>query len=160
MIMFKSEGTFKVEILDVAAAEPRFAQPPAFDICIQVQDVNDESQVDWWRGEMSANYGKGNFADRTQTQITMANLGKIGFEGSDLTTLHKQLVGKTTMATTKASKPTAEGKVFFNVAYLGNSGNAPEVINAGEMAKRLAVLTGGVAAAAPVVSADDDNPFA
>ena len=148
--MFQSEGKFAVKIMDVVAAEPRFAQPPAFDICIQVQDINNPAQTDWWRGEMSQNYGKGNFSDRTQGQITMEVLHKIGFEGHDLSTMQQQLVGKETTATTKASTPTADGKVFYNVRYLGDSGGAvPEKIDASEMQKRMQALSGVAPAAAP-----------
>lgn len=173
--MFKSEGTFKVKILDAVVAQPKFAQPPAFDICLQVQDVNDASQTDWWRGEMSQNFGKGNFKDRTQMQITMENLQKIGFEGNDISTLKQQLVNKETTATTKASSPTADGKVFYNVRYLGDSGgNAPEVLDPAEMQARLQQLTGGnltppqqpqaaagtqQAPQAPVTTGNAPNPF-
>ena len=167
--MFQSEGKFQVKILDVVPAEPKFAEPPAFDICIQVQDINNPAHTDWWRGEMSQNYGRGNFSDRTQGQITMEVLHKIGFQGSDLSTVKEQLVGKETIATTKASPPTADGKIFYNIKYLGDGGGAaPEKIEVTEMQKRMAELAGvaPTASAAPApaktepdTSAAQFNPF-
>ncbi len=165
---FTAAGTVKVKIEEVVFAEPKFAQGPNdFDICIRVSAVDDPQQTDWWRGEMSENYGRGNFATMKQGEITMLTLKKIGFDGSDLTTLANAIVGKETTANIKATE--RDDRTYYNVSYLGGGGDQPVAIDSGTMQARLAALTGGGAttqqaqpqqAAAQPAPTTTDNPFA
>ena len=146
---FRQAGAVTAVVDDVKFAEPKFAKGENdFDICVHIVHAEDEGQSDWWRGEVSQEYGKGNFANMTQAEITMKTLRSIGFEGEDLTQLKAQLAGKKIPAMIKESKPNAEGKVFFNVQYIGGGGDHPVEIDAGAMKKRMAALFGGGAAAA------------
>lgn len=136
---FQAEGTFEVEITETGIADSKFAPAPAFDVCLKVRD--EDGHEDWWRGEVSKNYGKGNFADRTQARITMDVLAEIGYEhGQDLSQLDT-LVGVRAFATVAAS--TKNDKTYYNVRYLGNGGSggvsklAPE-----ELKSRMAALFG------------------
>lgn len=131
--MFKSEGNFSVVITRAILAEPKFCKDPgAFDVCIEVQDANGVS--DWWRGEWSGQYGKGNFANRQQWQLTLETLKKVGLPNDDLfsnlqadsdgTATIPALVGIQTTATVKATE--RDGKIYHNVQYLGDGGSAPK----------------------------------
>lgn len=142
--MFQSEGNFKVKIKDVVLAEPRFGDgdPNAFDVCILVENVAAPEQSDWWRGEMSSNYGKGAVSHMTQAQLTMQTLSKLGFNSTDLTTLKDAVVGKETEAWVKASTPNGEGKVFYNVRGIGGSGNSPKALESDKIKARMQALIG------------------
>ncbi len=143
---FRAAGPVTVVIDDVKFAEPKFAKGDNdFDICVHIVNVEDEAQSDWWRGEVSQNYGTGNFKSMTQAEITMKTLRNIGFEGDDLTQLKAQLAGKKIPAMIKESKPNAEGKTFFNVHYIGGGGDQPVEIDPDTMKKRVAALFGGAA---------------
>jgi hypothetical protein len=155
---------------DVFPAEPKFAKgADDFDICIHIVNVEDEAQSDWWRGEVSQNYGTGNFKSMTQAEITMKTLRNVGFEGDDLTTLAEQIGGRTVPGFVKASKPNLEGKTYMNV-YLGSGGgNGPketELLSPEELKRRLTGGGGGAPAAttttAPAAAAPTTarNPFA
>jgi hypothetical protein len=146
--MFTKEGNFTVTMKEVVFSPPKFAEndPNAFDVNIRVE--TEDGQSDWWRGEMSTSFGKGNVAHLTQAQLTMQTLGKLGFEGYDLTSLADSIVGKTTTAWVKASTPTADGKVFYNVRGLGGSGGSkPEEIGMDAVKAKMAALMGGTQAA-------------
>lgn len=134
--MFKSEGNFNVVITRAILAEPKFCKDPgAFDVCIEVQDEHGNS--DWWRGEWSGQYGKGNFANRQQWQLTLESLKKIGLPNDDLfSNLQSDadgvasipcLVGAQTTATVKMTEK--DGKIYYNVHYLGDGGSAPKGLN-------------------------------
>jgi hypothetical protein len=142
--MFKSAGNFSVTIKRAITAKSKFntTDPQAFDICIQV--ATDDGQEDWWRGEVSSKYGKGNYSDRTQAQITMETLQRVGYKhGYDLSKLNS-LVGMKTSAWVKESKPQVcdDGveRVFYNVAGIGGNSNEPEAIDAAEAARRFAAM--------------------
>jgi hypothetical protein len=125
---------------DVKFAEPKFAKGPSdFDICIHGTSVNDPNQGDYWRGEMSQNYGKGNFASMTQAEITIKTLRSLGFEGSDLTTLSDQIKDKVVPFHVEASDPSDNGKIFYNVKYI-EQGQAVQEIDADTVNARVAVL--------------------
>jgi len=165
--MFTSEGTFPVVIKEIVFAEPKFAKGENdFDICIRVEHKDDPAQTDWWRGEMSDNYGRGNFATMKQSEITMLTLRKIGFEGNDLTTLADAIVGKETTANVKATEK--DDRTYYNVSYLGGGGDQPVEIDNSTMQARLAALTGSSISAqstppqqsAPASAPATDNPFA
>lgn len=134
--MFKSEGIFNVVITRAILAEPKFCKDPgAFDVCIEVQDEHGNS--DWWRGEWSGQYGKGNFANRQQWQLTLESLKKVGLPNDDLfSNLQSDadgvasipcLVGSQTTATVKMTEK--DGKIYYNVHYLGDGGSAPKGLN-------------------------------
>lgn len=134
--MFKSEGIFNVVITRAILAEPKFCKDPgAFDVCIEVQDEHGNS--DWWRGEWSGQYGKGNFANRQQWQLTLESLKKVGLPNDDLfSNLQSDadgvasipcLVGAQTTATVKMTEK--DGRIYYNVHYLGDGGNAPKGLN-------------------------------
>lgn len=134
--MFKSEGIFNVVITRAILAEPKFCKDPgAFDVCIEVQDEHGNS--DWWRGEWSGQYGKGNFANRQQWQLTLESLKKVGLPNDDLfSNLQSDadgvasipcLVGAQTTATVKMTEK--DSRIYYNVHYLGDGGNAPKGLN-------------------------------
>lgn len=145
---FKQAGSCMVVLSDVLFSESKFGgnDPNAFDVNIKCTHAEDDSQVDWWRGEFSNNYGKGNLSTKTQAEITFQTLRKIGFEGEDLSDIARQIAGKRVPAMVKESKPTADGKVFYNISYIGASGgNAPDedkVIGTDKVKERLAALLG------------------
>lgn len=141
--MFKQAGQFEGKILDTMIAEPKFAQndPNAFDVCLRVEGP--EGQSDWWHGEMSTKLGKGNFANRTQAQITMGDLRKIGFEGDDLTTLDAQMKGKTIPFTVDARE--YDGKTYYDVKYIGGPSYGPKPLDAAAAAARMAAFSTGLA---------------
>lgn len=152
---FQEEGNVQVVIRKAILADPKFAQPPAFDVCIEVED--EAGHKDWWRGEMSANYGKGNAASKTQAEMTMATLAKVGLPDGDLSKL-ETLVGKLTEAWIKASP---DGK-FFNVRGLGESTSDVTPLAPADAAARIAALFGtpAPAAASPQAAPTGRNPFA
>lgn len=147
---FQSEGTFPVVIRQATVAEPKFAAPPAFDVCIQVESA--DGCQDWWRGEVSQTYGKGNLKDRTQAQITMETLTRLGLPNNDLTQLHT-LVGRQTSAYVKASEGN-NGRTFYNIRGLGDFAEEIQPIDPASVQARIAALfgTGPVPAAATPVA--------
>jgi len=139
--MFNKAGSVAVKITEVKFTEARFAEndDTAFDVCIHVEAL-DGSGADWWRGEVSGNYGKGAVSHMTQRELTFGTLKKLGFEREDLSTLADALVGTETVANIKETSK--DGKTYYNVQSLGSAGAGKE-IDAGEMKRRLAALTGG-----------------
>lgn len=138
--MFKQEGNFDAVIKEIVFADSRFAKDDenAFDICIKVEaDIGGSVQSDWWRGEMSKKYGKGNFAGKTQAEITIENLRGIGFEGDDLTKLDNYLLNKKVNISVVGRE--YEGKTYYDVKYL-NGNYAPKAIDKGSLAARMAGL--------------------
>jgi hypothetical protein len=138
--MFNKPGDHKVKITETCLAEPKFetAGPNGFDVCLHVQSLDDPNQCDWWRGEVSPNYGKGNFSDRTQAQITLGTLEKVGFKGGNDLSRLDELVGVETLAHVEAS---ADGK-YHNIKWIGAGGNAPRAIDMGTAAARFKALMG------------------
>ena len=159
--MFTSEGTFAVVITEACTAEPKFAQAPAFDVCLMVQNKNDPSQEDYWRGEVSSNYGRGNFASQTQAEITFGTLVKIGFKGGMDISRIAELVGVETSATVKESTPSADGKIWYNVKYIGDSVSKPSPLDAATTNARMQEIMGmiGQGAAPAAAPAYQSNPF-
>lgn len=137
--MFKSQGNHDVTITEILFAESRFNSddPNAFDICVKVETKSEPKQSDYWRGECSGRYGKGNFAGKTQYQITLENLRKLGFQGDDLTKLDDQLVGKTATAVVESRE--YEGKTYYDVKYL-NGTYRPEAMSTDAVKTRIAAL--------------------
>lgn len=157
---FQKEGEVPVIIRQALLAEPKFAKPPAFDVVIEVEDA--EGHKDWWRGEVSQNYGKGNFQDRTQATITMDTLAKLGLPNNDLSQIGV-LVDVQTVAYIQASE--SKGKTFYNVRGLGEGQNHIQELSPADLAGRIAALFGTPTPAAAVpapaaVSAPKGNPFA
>jgi hypothetical protein len=150
--MFTKAGDIKVKVMATCLAEPKFesAGPNGFDVCLQVQDVTDPNQSDWWRGEVSPNYGKGTFSDRTQAQITLATLEKVGFKGGNDLSRLDELVGAETVAHIELS---ADGK-YHNIKWIGTGGNAPKAIDMATAAARFKALMGtqGQQQAAPATA--------
>lgn len=150
--MFTSEGDKSVVLGTVTFSEPKFSKDPnAFDICIRVTDAADPAQSDWARLEMSGDYGTGNFSDRTQAQISMDTLKKLGFEGEDLTTIEQQLSGKRAVVRVKAAPSKDGDKTYYNIKHFVTGGREPEAMDKGEVQRRLKALMagGGSAPAAP-----------
>jgi hypothetical protein len=165
--MFNQEGSFTGTVTEVVFADPKFAKgPDDFDVCLHIVKSDDESQADWWRGEMSGDYGRGNFSTMKQCEITMQALHKVGFEGDDLTTLADQLVGKDIPFAVK--KTEKDGKTFFNIRYIGaGGGDVPKPIEGDIKARMAALMGGGSGDAAPAEeatattapTAGKSNPF-
>lgn len=146
--MFHEEGSFTGTVTEIVFAEPKFATGPNdFDVCLHVIKADDPEQSDWWRGEMSQNYGKGNFATMTQAEITMHSLKKVGFEGEDLTELEAQLLNKEIPFFVK--KTERDGKTYYNIRGIGlGGGDIPKPLDC-DVRARMAALMGGGEAAAP-----------
>jgi hypothetical protein len=152
--MFTSEGNKAVVLGTATFSEPKFSKDPnAFDICIKVTDAADPAQSDWARLEMSGDYGTGNFSDRTQAQISMDTLRKLGFEGDDLTTIEQQLSGKRAVVCVKAAAGRDGDKTFYNVKYFVTGGKEPEAMDKGEMMRRAKALMAGGGGSAPAAEA-------
>lgn len=136
--MFNQEFQGPVIIRDAEITDPKFQQdkntPNAFDICLLVE--TQEGISDWWRGPCSSRYGTGNYAGITQMASTIETLTKIGLPNGDISR-YKELIGVQTTATVKASKPTADGKVFYNVKYLGDFTGSVEALDPGEAQRRM-----------------------
>jgi hypothetical protein len=155
--MFTSAGNKKVVIGEIQPSEPKFSKAAgAFDLCVHVTDASNEAESDWVRLEMSTDYGKGNFANRTQAQITMETLAKLGYEGGelDMDALETQLAGKTAIVHVAESTGKDGDKKFYNAKYFVTSGgNEPTAIDKDEMKRRLKAMTGGAAASAGTAAA-------
>lgn len=156
--MFNAEGSFTGIIVAVDFLEPRQKNAPegAFDVGLHIQDVADESRADWWRGEISERMGTGNASGKTQYEMTMSSLARIGFKGDDLNKL-TEMVGVKIPCNVKAS--TSNGKTYYNI----NIGGAMvEPIGSDEMKRRLErtkklCASGGTTTG---VEAQGTNPFA
>lgn len=162
--MFLSEGKFAVTITEAILGEPKFNKNAAFDVYLKVED--EKGQMDYWNGEVSNDYGKGTMGDKQQVEITLITLRKLGWKHERDFAKIGELVGTKTVATTKASNPDQNGRVFYNVRYLGDGGgSAPKAFNASEIAQRLAMLNGGASFAPPVddtlseMGGPAENPF-
>jgi len=140
--MFTSEGNPDVVITEVTIADAKFADAPAFDVCIKVQDASDDSQEDWWRGEFSNNYGMGSKSHMTQAQITIETLVKLGFEGGQDFSRLNELVGAKTVAWVAMSE--SNGKTYYNVRALASGGSyKPEALDLKDAAERMKQILGG-----------------
>jgi hypothetical protein len=150
--MFTKAGNFKFRITEAVLAEPRFAKgSDDFDVVLAVEREDNAGENGYSHMEVSQNYGQGTMSTMTQAQITARTLARIGFEGSDLTQLEAQLVGKIVPGYVKERKDkNDESKVYFDV-YLGGGGAAPVALDPAEAKRRAALLFGGASdtAAAP-----------
>jgi hypothetical protein len=162
--MFKHSGRFEGTILRTMIAEPRFNKndPNAFDICLEIQgpDYEGKPQIDWWAGEFSSAYGKGNMSNKTQAQITMKNLSGIGFEGYDLSTLDTQLKGKKIPFTVESRE--YNGNTYYDIKYIGGSGFEPKAIDTSNLQARMAAIMPNSTAAVTATSTateEDDIPW-
>lgn len=143
--MFKSEGTFPVVITRAILGEAKFCKEPnAFDICVEVRGA--DGATDWWRGEWSGQYGKGNAAQYQQWEMTFWTLQKAGLPVKEAAELFAMLqpdaegnasipalVGRETVATVKATEK--DGKTYYNVVSIGESGTAaPKALKMSDIA--------------------------
>lgn len=128
---FTEAKTYEVEIVEAFLAAPKFSKEEgAFDVAVLVRDA--EGHEDYWRGEISSEWGKGNFSDRTQAEITLLTLKNVGWQhGTDFSKIG-ELVGTKTTATVK------ERDGYYNISYIGSSGQKPQKLDDGEMKARLA----------------------
>jgi len=161
--MFKQAGRFEGKILRTMIAEPRFNKndPNAFDVCLEIQgpDCEGKPQIDWWAGEVSAAYGKGNMSNKTQAQITMKNLSGIGFEGYDLSTLDAQLKGKTIPFTVEPRE--YNDHTYYDIKYIGGGGFKPKAIDTSNLQARMAAIMPNTATATATATTieEDDVPW-
>jgi len=164
--MFYSEGNFTGKVMQVVLAESRFSpnDPDAFDICIQVEgpECDGRKQNGWWRGEVSGKYGRGNFSNKTQYEITMDALRQVGFEGDDLSKLEDQLKGKE--INYKVESREWDGKTYYDVKYIGGGDYAPKAISSESVAEKLQRLKAKTASDAPSPApkkeeAEEDLPW-
>lgn len=156
MPRFTTAGHFEGPIIETMLAESRFGKGPNdFDVCIKVRGP--DGAEDWWSGEFSNEYGKGTMAHLRQREITMSNLHKIGFEGDDLSTLDKQLVGKT-IPFAVDEVTTSKGAKFFQVKYIGGGDFGPKALDRKSIASRIAALTSSTDQANTKPA--DDDPWA
>jgi hypothetical protein len=130
--MFNVEKSFTGTIIGAEPLEPKQKAAPdgAFDVGLHIQD--DEGNSDWWRGEISERMGTGNAAGKTQYEMTMGSLARIGFKGDDLTNLAEQLMGQKIPCNVKKSK--SGDKEYYN---LNIGGAFIEPIGMDEMKRRM-----------------------
>jgi hypothetical protein len=157
--MFDKEGQFKGKVIEVMMAKSKFNpdDPNAFDICLRIEH---EGKSDWWRGEISPHYGKGNVSDKTQAQLTLKSLQNAGFQGSDLSQVEKQMTGKEIDFTVESRE--YNGKAYYDIKYIG-SNFGPVRLDPASMQARLAAanaaLNGGaVPAPAPAAAPAAQTP--
>lgn len=159
--MFNAEGSFTGVIIGVDFLEPRQKNAPdgAFDVGLHIQDENDASKSDWWRGEISERQGTGNASGKTQYEMTMATLARIGFKGDDLSKLSEQVMNSKIPCTVKAS--TSNNKTYYN---LNIGGSFIEPIGVDEMKRRLErakkLCGSGGSTATASSTGGGSNPFA
>lgn len=158
--MFKQAGQFTGTITQALIAEPKFAQndPNAFDVCLKIKgpDYNGQIQEDWWRGEMSGRIAqKGIFKGKSQYEITMADLKKIGFDDESLQTLDT-LIGRKIPITVQLRE--YDGKTYYDINYIG-SDYAPAALDTKSMQERLAVLKGGVKGTASNAETQEEDSW-
>jgi hypothetical protein len=130
------EGAFQAQVKNVEIIEPRFQDmpPESFELKFDLQLANGETGETYL--EVSTRMGKGNMSDRSQVQITMETLEKLGWtHGMDFSKV-TTFIGKVINVTVKKS---ANGK-YMNI-YL-NGGFADKPLPAAELARRVALLTG------------------
>lgn len=139
-------GTHKVKITNAELTECCFAKddPSRSDIAFELQ--TEDGQKDWWRGEVSNQYGKGSVSTMTQTQLTTQTLVKIGLpngpDGNPDLSQFEKLVGTYTEATW-VEQTSKEGRTFVNCRYLGpSSGGGVKVLNPAEKQRRMALMMG------------------
>lgn len=126
MSRFTAEGKFEVEILDAMVAQPKFCtEEGSFDIALKVRD--DEGHEDWWRGEVSSEYGRGNFSDRTQAELTLESLERAGWTGGTNFGQINQMVGLRTSVKVKGK----DG--YFNINVLAPGDFDPIPIDLGKL---------------------------
>jgi len=160
--MFTSEGNPEVVIIETTIAESKFGGAEAFDICLKVQKKDDDTQQDWWRGEVSGNYCKGSMSHMKQAAATFEVLGKLGFKGGQDLTRLDELKGVETVAWVAMTEK--EDKVYYNVRALASSGgNAPEKIDMGLATARMKAIMDG-ATTTPAATTEEEptaaaNPF-
>jgi hypothetical protein len=153
-----AEACQSAKVLEAMLADPpdwrKDAGPNDFDVCLhlEVQTANGPER-DWWRGEMSPNFCKGqNVSHKRQFEMTQDALRSIGFDNPDLTAIDT-LVGTDIPVNIKEGKPNKDGKVYMNV-YLG-AGFSPKAIDKNAAASRLRAMmgdsAGGAAAQAPAM---------
>ncbi len=137
-------GTSQVKINEAFVAEKNTYDDSVFEVAVVVEDSIGTQKH--WIGSFSNNYGRGNFSDRTQTQITLQKLAELGLQDNDLQNLDS-LVGALTTATTKASQC---GK-YVNISYLGGGGNKPKPMAKDRVAELAAQIKGNVTTEVPAV---------
>jgi|GEM_PF-3132484 len=130
--MFRNEGDFRVRVENAFLSEAKF-EDSDFDVVVAV--ATEDGQRDEWRGKWGNYPGPGTASDRTQSQLTMETLRKLGLQGEDIqpylqwgqdgAAVIPALIGAETMATVKASTSKTSGKVYYNVAYLGGNASKP-----------------------------------
>lgn len=131
-----TEGAFQAQIKNVEIVDPRFQDmpPESFELKFDLVLNNGESGETYL--EVSSRMGKGNMSDRSQMQITLDTLEKIGWTaGLDFSKL-STLNGKVINVTVKKS---GNGK-YTNI-YIGG-GFVDKPIAASEAARRVALMTG------------------
>jgi len=134
--MFKSEGTHKVTITQAFLGDAKFNKAPgAFDVILKVED--EQGSYDFWRGEWSNEYGKGNASDKQQWELTQNTLKKLGMNGGLFENIQPDqndipvipcLIGVKTEVEVEASVSKTNGKTYYNVKYIG-TGSAPKAIS-------------------------------
>lgn len=147
--MFNQEGQIPVVIAEIIIAESKFNKndPNAFDVAVGVQHRDDPNQGDYWHGEISSRLGKGNNAHKTQYQLTMEALHRIGYEGDTLDMGKLQeLKGKETTAFVEGRE--YNGKTYYDVKFLGSS-FLPQAIDPNEAFRRLQAIQQGAPMGTP-----------
>ena len=169
MSTFTEEGTFDCTITEAMLAESKFSpdDPNALDVALRIESEHGEG---WWTSELSEKYGKGNAADKTQTELTLGSLARVGLEIDmskcdleDFEKALKGLEGSETRCTVKSRE--YNGKEYFDIKYIGEGGFGPKKLDDSTKADRFNSLFGGSSEKKPkekkkpAATAGDDNPF-
>jgi hypothetical protein len=137
--MFDRAGTIKVTVTEAFLAEAKFNKTPGvFDVVLKVEDENGAS--DYWHGEWSNEYGKGNVSDKMQHELTQGTLNRVGLQGGlfDPGIIQQgengepvipSMIGLATVVTTEATVSEKNGKTYYNIKYIGDGGNRPNALD-------------------------------
>lgn len=154
--MFNESGTFTVTVRDAYLTEAKFNKddPYAFDVFLDLVTV-DGSQSGGWQGECSERYGVGNAADKTQTEMTLATLEKVGWQqGQEITTeTISDMIGLEFDVEVVGRKHS--GRDYYDVKYLGSS--KPKRLSREDADARAARL---FAKTKPAKKKQHEDPFA
>lgn len=142
---FTAEGNFAVTIQEAFYTPSKFGPEDSSDLVVEVmanpgQGV--DGQSDFWLGELSNRQGRGNNADKTNLQLTLATLLKLGISQDaffdDPVAAANSLVGKQTVAWVKKND-----KGYYNVRSIVDSGRGFKRIDATGLGAKLRAMAAG-----------------
>jgi len=165
--MFTTAGNQNVVITAMRVTTAKFSKnAAAFALCFEVQHPQDAGQVDHVYLDVCDDYGKGNFSQQTQYEITREKLLRLGFtdgnlyDGAYLRSLKEQAPGKTAVVMFESED--YEGKTYIRPKYFVTSKQVEELSDE-ELMRRITALKSNAApqgTAAPSPTATTTPPSA